>query len=489
MDQVYVLRHKVLVEGLSVRDVARQLGISRNTARRYLEGAAPGVRAAMARPKPVVDRVRPRVEALLSDSPRWTGGKQRLTAARVHRLLLEEGQQVSETVVKDLVREWRRQRREVFVPLVYRPGDLGEVDFFEVLVDVAGQRQKAWMFLMRLMHSSRDFAWLYPRQDQICFLDGHVRGFAHFGAVPQRLLYDNLKPAVTRVLVGSERELSPRFIAMATHYVFEPCFARPATGHDKGGVESRGKAIRWQHLVPIPAERDLSSISQQLVAKLDARASEQRDSEGRSVMERFNDERSRMLPLAPRPFRAAALRLPSVSRRALVKVEGAVYSVPCRWACLDVTAYVGVDEVEIIGPTGSVRHPRARFGGRSIDYRHYIPELARKPQAVRQVADELMRDLGEPFGRVWRRLVDQHGPKHAARIFAQVLRSLEQLGRASVVERLERALRDDEPLPLALQSAASTMDVPTIALPSSLQNIEVLAGRASDYDALLGGAS
>ena len=37
MDQVYVLRHKVLVEGLSVRDVARQLGISRNTARRYLE--------------------------------------------------------------------------------------------------------------------------------------------------------------------------------------------------------------------------------------------------------------------------------------------------------------------------------------------------------------------------------------------------------------------------------------------------------------------
>src|SRR5947207_2535078 len=126
MDQVYVLRHKVLVEGLSVRDVARQLGISRNTVRRYLEGAAPGVRG--------------------------------------------------------------------------------------------------------LMHSSRDFAWLYPRQAQICFLDGHVRAFAHFGAVPQRLLYDNLKPAVTRVLVGSERELSPRFVAMASHYVFEPCFARPATG-------------------------------------------------------------------------------------------------------------------------------------------------------------------------------------------------------------------------------------------------------------------
>jgi hypothetical protein len=375
----------------------------------------------------------------------------------------------------------------VFVPLVYRPGDLAEVDFFEVLVDVAGQRKKAWMFLMRLMHSGRDFVRLYPRQDQICFLDAHVRAFEHFGAVPQRLLYDNLKPAVTRVLVGFERELSARFAAMATHYVFEPCFARPATGHDKGGVESRGRAIRWQHLVPIPSGKKLEDINVQLLTKLDARAGEHRDADGRTIVDRFGDERGHMLPLPQRPFRAAALRFCTVSRRALAKIEGAVYSVPCRWASLEVTAYVGVDVVEIEGPSGRIQHERARFGGRSIDYRHYIPELAHKPQAVRQVADELVRDLGEPFGRVWRRLVDQHGPKHAARIFAQVLRCLEQMGHATVVERLERALRDDEPLPLALQSSSPPAP-PEMTLPSHLQHIHVAAGRASDYDALLGGA-
>lgn len=66
------------------------------------------------------------------------------------------------------------------------PGDLAEADFFEVLVDISGKRQKAWMFAMRLMHSGRDFAWLYLRQDQVCFLDGHVRAFEHFGAVPHR---------------------------------------------------------------------------------------------------------------------------------------------------------------------------------------------------------------------------------------------------------------------------------------------------------------
>ena len=203
-----------------------------------MEGdAKPGERKPVARACPVQDCVRPRLEALLAESPRWTGGKQRLTSARLHRMLVDEGAQVSERVVREMVAEWKRRRQEVFVPLVYRPGDLAEVDFSEVLVDIVGARQKAWMFVMRLMHSGRDFAWLYPRRDQGCFLDGHVRAFEHFGAVPHRAAYDNLKAAVVRVLVGSERELSARFTALTTHYLLEASFARPRTGHDKGGVE------------------------------------------------------------------------------------------------------------------------------------------------------------------------------------------------------------------------------------------------------------
>lgn len=81
MDQVFVVRHKVLVDGKSAREVAREMGISRNTIRRYVEGAEP-VRAAVERPRPVLDAVRGRLEALLEDSPRWTGGKQRLTATK-----------------------------------------------------------------------------------------------------------------------------------------------------------------------------------------------------------------------------------------------------------------------------------------------------------------------------------------------------------------------------------------------------------------------
>ena len=229
-------------------------------------------------------------EALLAESVRWTAGKQRLTATRLHTLLVAEGHGVGLTVVKDAVAEWKRQRREVFVPLTYRPGDLAEVDFFEVLVDVDGTRRKAWLFLMRLMYSGRDFAWIYERQDQISFLDGHVRAFAHFDGVPARVAYDNLRAAVVRILVGGARTLTPRFAALASHYLLEACFCRPGEGHDKGGVEARGKAVRQQALVPIPSGPTLAGINATLLAQMDARLATTRDAAGQTIGARFTEE-------------------------------------------------------------------------------------------------------------------------------------------------------------------------------------------------------
>ena len=131
------------------------------------------------------------------------------------------------------------------------------------------------------MYSGRDFAWLYDRCDQVAFLDGHVRAFAHFGAVPQRCIYDNLSAAVRRVQFP-KRELTGRFQALVSHYLFEPCFARPGEGHDKGGVEARGRGIRLQHLTPIPRAASLGAISERLLSELEAVASQRRDREGRT---------------------------------------------------------------------------------------------------------------------------------------------------------------------------------------------------------------
>jgi transposase len=485
MDQVHVVRHKFRVERLPIRQVARELGISRNTVRRYLKDETPiGERRPSPRSTPVRDAVRPRVEALLADSSRWTAGKQRLTATRLHELLLAEGVEVGATLVKELVHEWRRQRQEIFVPLTYRPGELAEVDFFEVFVDVGGERKKAFLFVMRLMFSGRDFAWLYERQDQISFLDGHGRAFAHFGFVPRRIVYDNLKPAVRRLLRGSARELTERFQALVVHYVFEPSFARPGTGHDKGGVEARGKAIRHQDLVPIPIGETLEVVALALLNRLDSRFA---DSDRAT---QFCTEQEHALPLPTMPFDARAVYLVVVTRQSLVRVEGALYSVPTAWACLPATAYVGPGLVEMIGRDGTtVSHPRGRFGQRMIDYRHYLPELAKKPQALRQVAPELVRDLGEPFASTWRQLVEIHGPREAARAFAKVLAVVVEVGADKTAERLATALRSGEPILLALRPQAATLaEMPADALPEVLRGVMIETPSLRDFDQLGGAA-
>jgi len=477
MDQVHVVRHKVLVEGMSARRVAREMGISRNTVKQYLGRAAP-VRVEMApRARPVWEKVGARLEALLTESAQWTGGKQRLTAKRLHTMLVTEGFTVGYTMVKAAVAESKRRRREVFVPLVYPAGDLAEVDFFEVLVDLAGKRTKTWMFVMRLMHSGRDFACLYLRQDQVSFLDGHVRAFAHFGFVPNRIAYDNLKAAVKKHLVGSERALAGRFEALASHYLFEPSFCRPRTGHDKGGVESRGKAIRWQHLVPIPKAASLDEVRATLLARLDAAVDQVR----------LAAERAQSLALPAHPFDARkTYAAVGVSRRSLVCIEGTTYSVPCVWAGLEIKAHVGSDAVTLVGPSGDATHARGRFGEKVINYTHYIPELAKKPQAVRQVASKLIDDLGPTYAAAWRALVDAHGPKQAARVFAKVLAHVEDRGIDAVAKSLGAALAKSEPLLLALAPPAPPIHVvERDALPAALRDVDVTAGCAADYDVLL----
>ena len=480
MDQVHVLRHKVLVEGRSQRQVAKELGISRLTVKKYLTEAVPIRREAQARARPVWDKVGARLQALLAEAAQWTGAKQQLTATRLHEMLVAEGHHVGVTLVKDAVAEWRRQRREVFVPLTYRPGDLAEVDFFEVLVDLAGARRKAWLFLMRLMYSGRDFAWIYERQDQVSFLDGHVRAFAHFGGMPARVAYDNLRAAVVRILAGGERALTPRFTALVSHYLLEPCFCRPGEGHDKGGVEARGKALRRQALVPIPSGPTLDAINVALLGRLDARLTTMP-----GIATRFTEEQGAWRPV-PEPFAAEATTLATVSPRALVRLEGAYYSVPCRWAGLDLVVHVGPSTVTIVGDDGTrIGHPRKRFGERSIDYRHYLPELAQKPQAVRQVLPDLLRDLGEPFPAVWAHLDAAHGPREAARLLAKILGELETRGARDVVPALETALATGAPLTMARIATAAPARVD---VPEALRDLDIASGSASDYDGWLRGA-
>ena len=457
------------------------MGVSRNTVSKYLRQPQP-VRHEGPRRKPVLERVAPRIDELLVEWSGRTTPKQRITGTRIHRQLREEGYEVGTTTVRTYLREKRRQAAEVYIPLVYRPGDVAQVDFFDVTVDEGGERRTAWKFLMRLMYSERDFTWLYDRCDQLSFLDGHVRGFEHFGGVPRRLAYDNLKAAVKR-RVGMTRELTDRFRALSSHYLFEPCFARIGEGHDKGGVEARGKGIRLAHLTPIPEGDTLPGIAAAVLAEIDETATRKAGRDGRTVMVKFAEEATHLRPLPPTPFDVRRVVPVTVGRQALIRIDGVEYSVPSEWARLDATAYIGVDTIDIHCLGSQVSLKRTRRSRRQVKYRHYLRELSRKPQALRQVAPELLDELAPPYRELWDALSVVHGELEAARVLGKILAATKTGEEARVAQWLDRALNGCAFAP------AQMPPLRRVEVPASLACYTVSAGRAADYDMLLGRAA
>lgn len=117
-------------------------------------------------------------------------------------------------------------------------------------------------------------------------------------------------------------------------------------------------------------------------------------------------------------------------------------------------------------------------------YAHYLAELSRKPQALRQVASELMRELGEPFRHYWERLCLEHGELEVARLFCGVLREVRERGRESVGRAVSAAITSGR-LDLLTLGAAPRDSLLTAAVPKVLAEIVVESGSAASYDRLL----
>ena len=261
------------VEDASIRELAGRHHVHRRTVRQALDSAVPPPRKAYpSRPRPAIDPYVRVIDGWLvagKDVPR----KQRHTARRVwQRLVAEHGATVSEVTVSRHVARRRTElgldRVDVAVPQEHLPGAEAEADFGEFHAVIAGTLLKLWMFVLRLSYPGRAFHAAFATQAQEAFLEGHVLAFEHFGAVPGRIRYDNLKPAGVRVLKGRDRAEPERFVALRSHYLFDSffCIPGPEGAHEKGGVEGEIGRFRRRHLVPVPSVTSLAALNQRIAA-------------------------------------------------------------------------------------------------------------------------------------------------------------------------------------------------------------------------------
>lgn len=193
-----------------------------------------------------------RLRELLAESeaqPR----KQRYTAHKIFELLQREGYAGSEGAVHNFVSQQRQpgKRPAAYLPLEFDPGQDAQVDWGEAEVELAGQRVRVQLFILRLNYSRVRFVMAFPFQKQEAFLSGHIQAFHFLGGVPHRITYDNLKTAVYQILTGHSRLEQQAFKTFRSYYLFESHFCTPAQGHEKGGVESDVGYVQRNFMAPI----------------------------------------------------------------------------------------------------------------------------------------------------------------------------------------------------------------------------------------------
>jgi transposase len=252
MVDVEFIKKKHANEGWSIRKVARQLEVSRQTVRKVLAAPAepPSYRQNLPRAQPVVGPYLGIIERWLAadeTAPR----KQRHTARRVYdRLVAEYDFPGAEVTVRRAVRTLRGRRTQFFIPLEAVPGKVAQADFGQAQVMIAGHAEKVFIFCLRAKHSKVPFAAAYPTEKLEALLAGHVAAFEFFGAVFTEVWYDNPKTAVTKILAGPARIEHEHFSRLRAHYLFDSPFCTPGAAHEKGSVENLVGYVRRNALVP-----------------------------------------------------------------------------------------------------------------------------------------------------------------------------------------------------------------------------------------------
>jgi transposase len=414
-------------DGKSIRQIARELGVGRDTVRKALNHPQPQpYTLAQPRPAPTFGPFREIAEAILQAdeaAPR----KQRHTAMQLFRRLGDEyGYAGGYDQVRRYLKARRLDGRETFIPLDHPPGHRAEADFGHIHADFPEGRREVPVLLVTWSYSNCPFAIALPTERTEAVLHGLVEAFAFFGCVPRELWWDNPRTVAVHLFRGRDRTLHPRYAALASHYTFAPKFCLPARGNEKPRVEHRVFDLQRRWATPVPHVNDMEGLNAHLTRCCLAERASVSGASAEPVGVRFERDRAAALPAPGRRFDACVLQPAQVDKYQTVRFDGNAYSVPRRWAFRPVTLKGYVGHVEVVADGQVVaRHARSYDkGGRVLDPLHYLVTLERRPAALDHAPVYRDWQLPPAFAELRRALERRLGPRAGARHYIRVLQLL-----------------------------------------------------------------
>ena len=412
METVARIRREFFVKGKSIKEIVRDLGVSRNTVRKVVRsGETAFSYERSVQPLPKLGPWAADLEGLLAANER-KARRERLTMIRVFEELQGLGYRGGYDAVRRFAAGWHRERSvataAAFVPLSYAPGEAYQFDWSHEVVVIAGVTAMVKVAHMRLCHSRMFYVRAYPRESQEMVFDAHDRAFAFFGGACQRGIYDNMKTAVDAIFVGRERQYNRRFQQMCGHYLVEPVACTPASGWEKGQVENQVGLVRERFFTPRLRFKSYDEMNAWLVDRCisHARRAIHPELKDRTVWGVFEAADRPALIAYRGPFDGFHALPASVSKTLLVRFDYNKYSVHAKAAGRPVEIYAYADRI-VVRQDGEVVAEHARRFGREqtiYDPWHYVPVLARKLGALRNGAPFKDWALPVAIERVRRRL-------------------------------------------------------------------------------------
>jgi transposase len=448
VDTIARVRREFFACSRTIKQIARDLHIARNTVRKILRSGETSFSYERAvQPLPKIGPWKDRLDELLRVNA-GRSARERLTLIRVYEELCGLGYTGSYDAVrryaKGRTREHGAVEAEAFVPLTFAPGEAYQFDWSHEVVLIAGVTSIVKVAHLRLCHSRMMFVRAYPRETQEMVFDAHDRAFAFFRGACARGIYDNMKTAVETVFVGKDRTYNRRFLQMCGHYLVEPVACTPASSWEKGQVENQVGLVRERFFAPRLRVKSYDELNAWLIDKCVAYAKAHKHPEiaDRTVWQVFEEERPRLLPV-PGRFDGFHAVPASVSKTCLVRFDTNKYSVVSSAVGRPVEVRAYADRI-VIRQDGTVvaEHPRAFGRGQTVyDPWHYVPVLTRKPGALRNGAPFRDWVLPAAMERVRRKLRgSDDGDRQMVAILAAVLTDGLATVEAACAEALEQGV-------------------------------------------------
>src|SRR5271156_194684 len=298
-------------DGKSIRQIASDFQHSRNTIRKTHKRAEPNpFPSTRNRFAPLLGPVESVIDQILIDDEN-APPKQRHTAAQVFRRVRDEyGYAGGYVQVRRYLRKHRRSHVETFIPLGHLPGQRLEADFGHIHVDFPDGRRLVPFLVTAWAYSNAPFVMALPFERTEAILEGMVAAFDFFDRVPREVWWDNPKTVATLILQGRERQLHPRYAALAAHYAFDPHFCMPARGNEKPDAESTVKAVQRRFATPVPRVANLDELNTFFRKRCEA----ERDRTVQSlfgpfvIKDRFAEDHAAAGPLPTHPFDSCVIR-------------------------------------------------------------------------------------------------------------------------------------------------------------------------------------